>query len=86
MQPDPLTDELPLEIGTKVKALRAARGLSGRKLAAAAGVSQPFLSQLESGQTSLGVATLQRLIEAHPAADEARLAAERLKDLGLRVR
>ena len=64
MQPDPLTDELPLEIGTKVKALRSDRGLSGRKLAAAAGVSQPFLSQLESGQTSVAIATLYRIAGA----------------------
>ncbi len=43
-------------------------------------------AQLESGQTSQGVATLQRLMEAHPTANEAKLAADRLKDLGLRVR
>lgn len=40
--------------------------------------------QIESGQTSQGVATLQQLIEEHPDADEARLAADRLKGLGLR--
>ncbi|MCE2512650.1 MAG: helix-turn-helix transcriptional regulator [Acidimicrobiia bacterium] len=53
-----MRDELGLAIGAKVKALRAERGLSGRKLAAAAGVSQPFLSQLEAGRTSVAIATL----------------------------
>lgn len=57
-------DELPRQIGSRVKALRSERGLSGRKLAAAAGVSQPFLSQLESGQTSVAIATLYRIAGA----------------------
>ena len=57
-------DELGLQIGAKVKALRAERGLSGRKLAAAADVSQPFLSQLEAGHTSVAIATLYRLAAA----------------------
>ena len=35
-----MTDDLGLEIGAKVKAIRSERGLSGRKLAAAAQVSQ----------------------------------------------
>ena len=54
-------DELGAQIGAKVKALRAERGLSGRKLAAAAEVSQPFLSQLEAGRTSVAIATLYRI-------------------------
>jgi len=60
----PGRDELGLQIGAKVKALRAERGLSGRKLAAAADVSQPFLSQLEAGRTSVAIATLYRLASA----------------------
>ena len=59
-----MTDELGHQIGAKVKALRAERGLSGRKLAAAADVSQPFLSQLEAGHTSVAIATLYRLAAA----------------------
>jgi len=43
------------------------------------------LAQIESGQTAPGVSTLQKLIEQAPQSDEARLAAERLKQLGLRV-
>ena len=59
-----MTDELGHQIGAKVKTIRGERGLSGRKLAAAAGVSQPFLSQLEAGRTSVAIATLYRLAAA----------------------
>ena len=59
-----MIDDLGLAIGTKVKALRAERSLSGRKLAAAADVSQPFLSQLEAGRTSVAIATLYRIAAA----------------------
>lgn len=37
---------------------------SNAELAAAAGVSQAFLSQLESGQTSVAIATLYRIASA----------------------
>ena len=59
-----MTDELGHQIGAKVKAIRAEQGLSGRKLAAAADVSQPFLSQLEAGRTSVAIATLYRIATA----------------------
>ncbi|MXZ54422.1 MAG: helix-turn-helix domain-containing protein [Acidimicrobiaceae bacterium] len=55
---------LSAEIGSKVREFRVRAGLSGVKLAAAAGVSQPFLSQLESGQSSLAIATLYRIADA----------------------
>lgn len=55
---------LSAEIGAKVRQFRIEAGLSGVKLAAAAGVSQPFLSQLESGQCSLAIATLYRIANA----------------------
>ncbi len=42
------------------------------------------LAQIEAGQASQGILTLQRLIGAHPQADEAGVAAERLRQLGLR--
>lgn len=51
-------------IGSRVRFHRQQRGISGVKLAAAAGVSQPFLSQLESGQTSVAIATLYRIAGA----------------------
>ena len=62
--------ELGVEIGTRVRRYRKAAGMSGVKLAAAAEVSQSFLSQLESGQTSVAITTLYRLSAAlgvHPA-------------------
>ncbi len=59
-----MTDQPGLGIGAKIRALRAERGLSGRKLAAAAEMSQPFLSQLEAGRTSVAIATLYRLAAA----------------------
>ena len=59
-----MIDDLGSAIGAKVKALRLERGLSGRKLAAAADVSQPFLSQLETGRSSVAIATLYRIAVA----------------------
>ncbi|HET6372352.1 MAG TPA: tol-pal system protein YbgF, partial [Candidatus Polarisedimenticolia bacterium] len=53
---------------------------------AAAAMLKKGYSQIEGGQASQGIATLQKLIETHPQTDEARLAAERLKTLGLRTR
>lgn len=41
-------------------------------------------AQIEMGQTSRGVETLGKLIAAHADTEEARLAAERLRQLGLR--
>ena len=59
-----MPDDLGHQIGAKVRAIRGERGLSGRKLAAAADVSQPFLSQLEAGRTSVAIATLYRIATA----------------------
>jgi tol-pal system protein YbgF len=42
-------------------------------------------AQIESGQTSQGVTTLQKLVDQKPQTEESRLAAERLKQLGLRT-
>ena len=55
---------LSAEIGVRVRQSRVKAGLSGVKLARAAGVSQPFLSQLESGQSSVAIATLYRIAQA----------------------
>ena len=64
MRAESSNDELAVKIGARVRELRSSKGLSGRKLAAAAGISQPFLSQLESGQTSPAIATLYRIASA----------------------
>lgn len=43
-------------------------------------------AQIESNQTPAAVATIQKLIAQYPDSEEARLGAERLKQLGLRAR
>src|SRR5438093_12310160 len=48
-------------VGRRVHALRDARGLSLRDLAARSGVSAPMLSQVERGETSPTLATAQRI-------------------------
>lgn len=45
----------------KVRVWRTHRGLSGRDLAAGAGVSAPFLSQLESGKKEGSVSVMKRI-------------------------
>jgi antitoxin component HigA of HigAB toxin-antitoxin module len=47
-----------------VRAWREYRGLSQQALAAAAGVSKPFISQIESGARAGTVATLKKLAAA----------------------
>ncbi len=42
------------------------------------------LAQIEAGQTSQGVTTLQKVVQQHPSTEESRLAADRLRQLGLR--
>jgi transcriptional regulator with XRE-family HTH domain len=55
---DPLD---PAVIGTRVKALREASGLSLRDLAARSGVSAPMLSQVERGETSPTLTVASRI-------------------------
>jgi len=50
-------------ISRKIKALRQQQGLSQRSLAEQAGISAASLSQLESGQSSPSVATLEKLAD-----------------------
>jgi len=50
-------------IATKIRFLREEQGLSQRALAEAAGISAAALSQLESGQNSPSVATLEKLAD-----------------------
>ncbi len=60
----PAEAALGVIIGVRVRELRERAGLSMRALAAAAGVSQPFLSQVEHGATSPSMITLYRLADA----------------------
>ena len=50
-------------IASKIRFLREQQGLSQRALAEAAGISAAALSQLESGQNSPSVATLEKLAD-----------------------
>ena len=51
-------------IGLKLKALRNARGLSQRKLAALAGVSNATISLIEHGQTDPSMGLLKRVLDS----------------------
>lgn len=52
---------MPSRLPERIRSLREARGLSLRALADAAGISAAALSQIENGQTSPSVATLEKL-------------------------
>lgn len=61
---EPMTSDHALELGKRVAALREVRGMSLRSLAAAAGVSSSFLSQLENARTNASVASLRKIAVA----------------------
>lgn len=52
------------ELGLRVATFRQLRGMSLRALAASAGVSSSFLSQLENGHTNASVASLRKIATA----------------------
>ena len=52
------------ELGERLRAIRLLRRLTLREVAAAAGVSESFVSQLERGRTNGSVASLQRIATA----------------------
>lgn len=47
----------------KVKVWRSHRGLSGRDLAAATGVSAPFVSEIESGKKDASLSVIKKIAE-----------------------
>jgi transcriptional regulator with XRE-family HTH domain len=49
-------------LGTRVREARKQRNLSGRRLAALAGVTPSFISQIEQGQVSPSISTVLRII------------------------
>jgi tol-pal system protein YbgF len=51
---------------------------------AAVAMLKKGFAQLEAGQSSQGVSTLQKLVEKYPRTEEAGLASDRLRQLGLR--
>src|SRR5258705_13910757 len=54
----------PVDLGERLRAIRLLRRRTLKDIAAAAGVSESFVSQLERGRSSASVATLQRLAAA----------------------
>jgi len=57
-------DELLEQLGQKVRALRAGRGMTRKMLAADSNVSERYLAQLEQGQGNISVGLLQRVAKA----------------------
>jgi transcriptional regulator with XRE-family HTH domain len=62
----PAREAPPVEVdlGARIRALRLARGSTLRQLAAQAGVTESFLSQVERGVASPSIATVQRIARA----------------------
>ena len=60
------TGRAPIEVdlGARIRSLRIARGETLRKLAAQAGVTESFLSQVERGVASPSIASVQRIARA----------------------
>lgn len=56
-----INDQLS-RVGTYVRARRKANGLSQQALAGLAGVSQPFLSELENGKPTLRMDAVNRVL------------------------
>ena len=61
-------------LGQAIRALRRERGLTLVQVAAASGLSQPFLSQLELGRTRPSMRSLFRIAEALGTTQQALLA------------
>ncbi|HJP88230.1 MAG TPA: XRE family transcriptional regulator [Candidatus Limnocylindrales bacterium] len=58
------TAPIEVDLGARIRALRLARGQTLRQLAAEAGVTESFLSQVERGVASPSIATVQRIARA----------------------
>jgi transcriptional regulator with XRE-family HTH domain len=58
------TDDVRAVVGQAIRRAREGAGLSMRALARASEVSQPFLSQVEKGETSPSLSSLYRLAHA----------------------
>ena len=52
------------QLGERIRQLRTGRGLSVRTLAATTGFSPSFISQVEHGQVSPSIASLERIATA----------------------
>ena len=71
-------DEITKAIGGKVREARTAAGLSRKRLAEAADVSERYLNDLEKGEANASVGILARLAEALDIQFQALLASPRI--------
>lgn len=60
----PVDTPIEIDLGARIRALRLARGETLRQLAAQAGVTESFLSQVERDVASPSIATLRRVAVA----------------------
>ena len=59
---------MEIDIGARLRAVREARGLSQRELAARAGLTNGTISLIEQNKTSPSVASLKKVLDALPMA------------------
>ena len=57
---------MTFDAGKRLKAIRTAKGLSQRKLALRAGVTNGLISKIENNQTSPSIASLKLILDAIP--------------------
>lgn len=62
--PEPRAPRQGVDVGSRLKSIRMAHGLSQRDLAKSAGVTNGMISMIEQNKHSPSVATLNRLIDA----------------------
>jgi XRE family aerobic/anaerobic benzoate catabolism transcriptional regulator len=53
-----------VELGQRVRRMRAVRGMSRKVLAGVSGISERYIAQLESGQGNVSIMLLRRVAEA----------------------
>ncbi len=58
---EPIELDLDVELGPRLRSLRTSRALTLRELAAHAGVTESFLSQVERGVATPSIASVQRI-------------------------
>ena len=59
-----MPNELPQQVGTRVRELRLAAGISQEELAARADLHRNYVSSVERGLRDVGVGALQRMAAA----------------------
>ena len=87
-EPTAPIEPAPIEInlGARIRALRLARGATLRQLAAQAGVTESFLSQVERGVASPSIASVQRIARALGQSIAELFAADESAGIVVRVR